>query len=144
MGGERGCGAFGVIRFGSSNFGYPSVAGSQHSDDLFFRGVARGSRFKGTQSTSAGASYTGNDLAYRLRALLDPLSCSRWLSGGTRLGGRGFAGVLTVGALALGRYGLGWLGIFGRGAEVRTIRISSEGLFCMVIWLGYRECVEGS
>ena len=27
----------------------------------------------------------------------------------------------------------------------RDIRFSTnEGLFCMVIWLGYRECVEGS
>ena len=50
-------------------------------------------------------------------SLLDPLSRSRWLSGGAGLGGRGFAGALTVGALALGRYGLGWLGVFGRGTE---------------------------
>ena len=74
MGGGRGCGAFGVIRFGSSNFGYPGVAGSWHCDDLFYRAVARGSRFKGMQFTSAGPSYTRDDPAYTLpEGLLDPV-----------------------------------------------------------------------
>ena len=68
------CGAFRVIRFGSSNFGYPGVAGSWHCDDLFYRAVARGSRFKGTQFTSAGPSYTRDDPAYTLpERLLDPV-----------------------------------------------------------------------
>ena len=64
----------GVILFGSSNFGYPRVAGSWHCDGLFYRGVARGSRFKGTQFASTGASYTGDDPAYTLpERLLDPV-----------------------------------------------------------------------
>ena len=73
-GGGQGCGAFGVIRFGSSNFGYPGVAGSRHCDNLFYRAVARGSRFKGTQFTSSGLSYTRDDPAYTLpERLLDPV-----------------------------------------------------------------------
>ena len=73
-GGRRGCGALGVIRFGSSNFGYSGVAGTRHCDDLFYRVVVRGSRFKGTQFTSAGLSYTGDDPAYTLpERLLDPV-----------------------------------------------------------------------
>ena len=74
MGGGQGCGAFRVILFGSSYFGYPGVAGSRHRDDLFYRVVARGSRFKGTQFTSAGLSYTGDDPAYTLpEGLVDPV-----------------------------------------------------------------------
>ena len=64
--------ALGVIRFGSSNFGYPGVAGSWHYDGLLYRGVARGSRFKGMQFSSTGVSYTGDDPAYTLsERLLD-------------------------------------------------------------------------
>ena len=64
----------GVIPFGSSNFGYLGVAGSGHCDGLFNRGVARGSWFKGTQLTSTGVNYTGDDPAYTLpERLLDPV-----------------------------------------------------------------------
>ena len=45
-GGRRGCGALRVIQFGSSNFGYPGVAGSWHCDCLFYRGIVRGSDSK--------------------------------------------------------------------------------------------------
>ena len=67
-------GALGVIRFGSSKFGYPRVSGSWLGDGLFYRGVMRSSRFKGMQFASTGAGYTRNDPAYTLpQRSLDPV-----------------------------------------------------------------------